>query len=144
MRKQCVPGSFFSAHALEPGNEASYNQDSTRAQWGEEGPRATTRFLMYKIYIIGLGKVEDIQTVQDQYKMWENLWKEISTDRPNLGFSGEENCEILATSSSIGWLHVVKMVAVNFAMIKWSSRIRSIGLCRPNSSIRSYKNFKQW
>ena len=23
MRKQCVPGSFLSAHALEPGNEAS-------------------------------------------------------------------------------------------------------------------------
>ena len=23
MRKQCVPGSFFSAHALEPGNEAT-------------------------------------------------------------------------------------------------------------------------
>ena len=23
MRKQCVPGSFFSAHALEPGDEAS-------------------------------------------------------------------------------------------------------------------------
>ena len=23
MRKQCVPGFFFSAHALEPGNEAS-------------------------------------------------------------------------------------------------------------------------
>ena len=22
MRKQCVPGSFLSAHALEPGNEA--------------------------------------------------------------------------------------------------------------------------
>ena len=24
MRKQCVPGSFLSAHALEPGNEAKY------------------------------------------------------------------------------------------------------------------------
>ena len=24
MRKQCVPGSFLSAHALEPGNKASY------------------------------------------------------------------------------------------------------------------------
>ena len=23
MRKQCVPGSFFSAHAQEPGNEAN-------------------------------------------------------------------------------------------------------------------------
>ena len=23
MRKQCVPGSFFSAHAQEPGNEAT-------------------------------------------------------------------------------------------------------------------------
>ena len=23
MRKQCVPGSFLSAHALEPGNEAT-------------------------------------------------------------------------------------------------------------------------
>ena len=27
MRKQCVPGSFLSAHALEPGNEASYEVD---------------------------------------------------------------------------------------------------------------------
>ena len=25
MRKQCVPASFLSAHALEPGNEASYS-----------------------------------------------------------------------------------------------------------------------
>ena len=25
MRKQCVSGSFFSAHALEPGNEAIYD-----------------------------------------------------------------------------------------------------------------------
>ena len=25
MRKQCVPGSFFSAHALEPGNEAKWH-----------------------------------------------------------------------------------------------------------------------
>ena len=27
MRKQCVPGSFLSAHALEPGNEASVGGD---------------------------------------------------------------------------------------------------------------------
>ena len=26
MRKQCVPGSFLSAHALEPGNEANENE----------------------------------------------------------------------------------------------------------------------
>ena len=26
IRKQCVPGSFFSAHALEPGNEATCRQ----------------------------------------------------------------------------------------------------------------------
>ena len=25
MHKQCVPGSFFSAHALEPGNEARHH-----------------------------------------------------------------------------------------------------------------------
>ena len=25
MRKQCVPGSFFSAHAREPGNEATHS-----------------------------------------------------------------------------------------------------------------------
>ena len=29
MRKQCVPGSFLSAHALEPGNEASFSPASS-------------------------------------------------------------------------------------------------------------------
>ena len=33
----------------------SYNQDSTIAQGGEKGPRAT-RFQTYRKYIIGLGK----------------------------------------------------------------------------------------
>ena len=28
MRKQCVPGSFFSAHAQKPGNEANLGQDT--------------------------------------------------------------------------------------------------------------------
>ena len=29
MRKQCVPGSFLSAHALEPGNEAMIRLELT-------------------------------------------------------------------------------------------------------------------
>ena len=69
----------------------SYNQDSIIAQWGEKGPRARGSKCIENIQLV-LGRAEDIQTVQDQYKMWEKLWKEISTDKPNLGFSSEKNC----------------------------------------------------
>ena len=69
----------------------SYNQDSIIAQWGEKGPRARGSKCIENIQLV-LGRAEDIQTVQDQYKMWEKLWKEISTDKPNSGFSSEKNC----------------------------------------------------
>ena len=38
MRKQCVPGSFFSAHALEPGNGAKWHPAhiTSSVEWGSD------------------------------------------------------------------------------------------------------------
>ena len=40
MRKQCVPGSFFSAHVLEPGNEAKWHPAhiTSSVEWGSHRP----------------------------------------------------------------------------------------------------------
>ena len=43
MREQCVPGSFFSAHAQEPGNEAIVEDDDNELGNGLE---PTKRYLL--------------------------------------------------------------------------------------------------
>ena len=52
MRKQCVPGSFFSAHAREPGNEAKHRDCLWR--------RLTT--LHTCTYISGIGETSYTHT----------------------------------------------------------------------------------
>ena len=63
MHKQCVPGSFFSAHALEPGNEARPRNERTSQMRSTTEPLSSLHLLVTPGQLVRPGSNENMSCV---------------------------------------------------------------------------------